>query len=225
MDERCIIASSESPDRARELVTMPALLCLRLLRRARRMHRAGLKAFGLLIGEPAAPGYPFAATDVVFFDESRNRRNDPRYRVAFRAQGDYFREFDDAGFVADPAELLAVWRAVEQSGREIVAPFHVHRRQPANFSHIDYRLHNPAFPWHLIVSLNDPVRPALQPFRVCKDPSDFGISEQDARCGSEQAYPGPEVRPLSLAAYGPRDLIRRLSTAVVPPPRTEVIAS
>jgi proteasome lid subunit RPN8/RPN11 len=214
MNEYCIIASTESPDKARELATMPAQVCLKLLRRARRMHRCGVKAFGLLLGEPGSPGHPFAATDAVFFDESKNRRNDPRYRVAFHAQGDYFRQFDDAGFVADPTELLAVWRTVEQSGREVIAPFHVHRRQPANFSHIDYRLHNPAFSWHLIVSLNDPKRPALQPFRVCKDPFDFGISENDARTGSEHAYPGPEVQPLSLAVHGPRDLVERLSTAV-----------
>src|SRR5438128_9149719 len=158
MDEFCIIASAESPEKARELATMPAPVCLKLLRRARRMHRAGRKAFGLLLGEPGSPGHPFAATDVVFFDESKNRRNDPSYRVAFHAQGDYFRRFNDAGFVADPTELLAVWRTAEQSGREVVAPFHVHRRQPANFSHIDYRPHNPGFSLHLSVSPSDPPR-------------------------------------------------------------------
>ena len=65
----------------------------------------------------------------MFSDPLRNRRNDPGHRAAFRAQGEYFRRFDDAGSVADPAELLAAWRAIEDSGRQVVAPFHSHRRR------------------------------------------------------------------------------------------------
>jgi hypothetical protein len=107
----------------------------------------------------------------VFFNPRKNRRNDPGHRAAFRAQGGYFRQYDDAGFVADPAELLAVWRAIENSAQQVVAPFHTHRRQPTNFSVIDYRLHNPVFAWHLIISLRNPRHPVLQPFRVDKEPS------------------------------------------------------
>src|SRR5262250_2338930 len=197
-------------------VDMPAALCLGLLRQAAGIHRAGLKSYGLLIAEPGAAGYPFTATGVVFLDPRKNRRNDPGHRAAFRAQGDYFRQFDDAGFVADPAELLAAYRAIEDSGREIVAPFHSHRRQPANFSVIDYRLHNPAFAWHLIISLRDPRCPVLQPFRVDKDLSDFGISDQDAFQGSELAYQGPEVEPLALVARGAHQAIRQLASTLHP---------
>src|SRR5262249_52840552 len=157
-------------------VTMPAALCLQVLRQAARIHRAGLKSYGLLVAEPGTAGDPLSATGGGFFDSPENRPNDPRPPAAVRAQGGYFPPLDDAGFVADPAELLAACRAIEDSGREIVAPFHSHRRQPANFSLIDYRLHNPAFAWHLIISLADPRRPVLQPFGVAKDPSDFGIS-------------------------------------------------
>ena len=147
-------------------------------------------------------------------DSRHNRRNDPAHRAAFRAQGEYFRQFDDAGFVADPAELLAVWRAIVDSGRQVVAPFHSHRRQPANFSLIDYRLHNPAFGWHLIISLRDPRRPVLQPFAVHKQLSDFGISDRDACQDSQLAYPGPEVRPLALTAHGAHRAIRQLTTTL-----------
>ena len=73
-------------------VTMPAALCLGLLRQAAGIHRAGLKSYGLLVAEPGAAGYPFTATGVVFFDPRKNRRNDPGYRAAFHAQGDYFRQ-------------------------------------------------------------------------------------------------------------------------------------
>jgi proteasome lid subunit RPN8/RPN11 len=199
-----------------DAVAMPAGLCQQMLRRAAQIHRAGLKSYGLLIAEPDAAGFPFTATGVVFLDSHRNRRNDPGNRSAFRAQGEYFRQFDDAGFVADPAELLAVFRAIEDSGAQMVAPFHSHRRQPANFSLIDYRLHNPAFAWHLIISLRDPLRPVVQPFRVTKELSDFGISDQDTCQGSELAYHGPEVEPLTLVAHGRRPALHRLTRAMDP---------
>jgi hypothetical protein len=199
-------------------VVLPASLCQRLLRQAAQIHRAGLKSYGLLTAEPGAAGYPFTATGVVFLDARKNRRNDPGHRAAFRAQGEYFRQFDDAGFVADPSELLAVFRAIDDSGAQVVAPFHSHRRQPANFSLIDYRLHNPAFAWHLIISLRDPLRPVVQPFRVRKELSDFGITDHDDGQGSELAYQGPEVQPLALVAHGPRPALHRLMHTLHPQP-------
>ena len=210
------VVSPRGRDTAGAAVVMPAELCLGLLRRAARIHRAGLKSYGLLVAEPGTAGYPFTAAGVVFLDPARNRRNDPGHRAAFRAQGEYFRQYDDAGFVADPAELLAVWRAIEDSGRQVVAPFHSHRRQPANFSLIDFRLHNPAFGWHLIISLRDPRHPVLQPFRVQKDLSDFGISDRDACQGSELAYRGPEVEPLALVARGAPQAIGQLTGTLAP---------
>jgi proteasome lid subunit RPN8/RPN11 len=210
------VLSPQRGDGVHDAVDMPAALCLQLLHRAAEIHRMGLKSYGLLIAEPGTPGYPFTATDVVFLDSRKNRRNDPGYRAAFRAQGDYFRQFDDAGFVADPAELLAVYHAIEDRGAQIVAPFHTHRRQPANFSLIDYRLHNPAFTWHLIISLRDPAHPVLQPFRVHKQLTDLGISDQDAHQGSELAYPGPEVTPLTLVVRGAHQPVRQLASTLRP---------
>jgi proteasome lid subunit RPN8/RPN11 len=198
MSELRVVVSEQAGRGPDDAVVMPAELFLRLLGTAQQIHRAGLKSFGLLVAEPGTDGYPFRPTDVVFFDSRKNRRNDPENRRAFHAQGEYFRQFDDAGFVADPAELLAAYRRIEDSGREIVAAFHSHRRQPPNFSVIDYRLHNPAFAWHLIICLRDPQHPELQPYRVYKQLSEFGISEHDALRGSELTYDGPEVEPLSL---------------------------
>lgn len=133
-------------------IRMPAPLYSRLLRQAQDLNAAGLKAYGLLIGDPAHPDFPYQAVDVALFDPHRNRRNEPANRAAFHAQGSYFRAYEDAGFVADPTDLLHTWQSIERRGLEPVAAFHVHRRQPANFSTIDYRLHNPAFAWHLIIS-------------------------------------------------------------------------
>lgn len=199
-----------------DVVHMPAGVAATLLERAQELHRAGLKAFGLLLGDPGSVRHPFQATDFVLLDPTKNRRNDPHNQAAFHAQGSYFRQYDDAGFVADPGELLRVHRQIEESGREIVAPFHIHRRQPANFSVIDYRLHNPAFGWHLVVSLRDQWRPQLQPFRVRKPDSDMGISDSDRGHGSEQAYVGPEVAPISLIAHGSDVETSRLLHALHP---------
>ena len=91
-----------------------------------------------------------------------------------------------------------------------MAPFHVHRRQPCNFSSIDFRLHNPAFRWHLIISLQEPGHPVVQPFAVDKALEDFGISEDDALEGSESAYAGPEVRPLQLA-FSTQNIIEQVA--------------
>ena len=190
-----------------DTATMPAQACLGFLCHAIQVHQAGLKSYGLLVTEPDAAGYPFCATEVVFLDSRRNRRNDRGNRAAFEAQGDYFRRHDDAGFVADPTDLLAAYRRIEDSGREIVGVFHSHRRQPANFSWIDFRLHNPAFAWHLIISFHAGPLPQLQPFRVDKHDleasiGEVGIDAHDDREGSELAYPGPEVVPLSLRIDG-----------------------
>jgi proteasome lid subunit RPN8/RPN11 len=181
-----------------ESVLLPEPVRRRLLGTAGAVHAAGLKSFGLLVAPPEHPAFPFVATDVVFFDPLRNRRNDPAHRVAFEAQGEYFRSYDDAGFVADAGEVLDVFRRVEDAGLEVVAMFHAHRRQPANFSTIDFRLHNPAIPWHLIISLRDPGHPVLRAFAVRKDPENFGIGVDDDNEGSEQPYTGPEVTPLEL---------------------------
>jgi proteasome lid subunit RPN8/RPN11 len=171
----------------------------RLLDTTTAVHAAGLKSFGLLLASPTDRGFPYVATDVAFFDPTKNRRNDPAMRTAFEAQGEYFRSYDDAGFVADATELLEVYRRLDEYDLEAVALFHVHRRQPANFSHIDFRLHNPAYAWHLIVSLRDPAHPVLRPFAVRKDlASEFGISADDRNEGSEKSYAGPEVAPLRL---------------------------
>jgi proteasome lid subunit RPN8/RPN11 len=171
----------------------------RLLGTTTAVHASGLKSFGLLLADPSDPRFPFVATDVAFFDPMKNRRNDPGVRSAFEAQGEYFRAYDDAGFVADATELLEIYRRLDACDLDAVALFHVHRRQPANFSVIDFRLHNPAYPWHLIISLRDPAHPVLRPFAVRKDPgSEFGISAEDHNEGSEQTYRGPEVTPLRL---------------------------
>jgi proteasome lid subunit RPN8/RPN11 len=188
----------------RQNVRLSRTLLARLLDTTAAVHAAGLKSFGLLLADPLDPDFPFAATDVAFFDPTKNRRNDPALRPVFEAQGEYFRAYDDAGFVADPAELLAIHRRLDASRLEAVALFHVHRRQPANFSVIDFRLHNPAYPWHLIISLRDPAHPVLQPFAVRKElTSDFGISARDHNEGSEQTYTGPEVTPLRLVVQAP----------------------
>jgi proteasome lid subunit RPN8/RPN11 len=190
----------EAPDsdRSEDGLVLPGEVVDRFYARAQAIHASGLKSYGLFVADPRSPGYPFTACDAVFFDPAKNRRNDPRLRPAFEAQGGYFKSYDDAGFVADSHDLLRVHQQLEKSGLEAVAMFHSHRRQPANFSHIDYRLHNPAYSWHLIVAMRDPHRPVLRAFEVRKDSRNFGIDPSDNNQNSELDYTGPEVRPLRI---------------------------
>jgi proteasome lid subunit RPN8/RPN11 len=188
-----------------DVVRLPDPVRHRLVSTAVAVHHAGLKSFGLLVASPDHPDFPYTASDVFFFDPLRNRRNEPANRAAFEAQGTYFRSYDDAGFVADSAEVLDVFRRVDDAGLEVVAMFHAHRRQPANFSVIDFRLHNPAIPWHLIICLRDPEHPVLRAFAVRKDPTIFGISADEGNEDSEQSYTGPEVTPLELVSSAPED--------------------
>jgi proteasome lid subunit RPN8/RPN11 len=188
----------DSLNRAPSAIQMPAEPYWRLLHRAQMLNATGLKAYGLLVGDPRDPAFPYRAVDVVVLDPHQNRRNEPGNRAAFHAQGSYFRAYEDAGFVADPIDLLQAWQRIERAGLEPVAAFHVHRRQPANFSSIDYRLHNPAFAWHMIISLRDPAAPDVRPFLVRKNPDDMGIDEHDDLEDSELSYQGPEVTPIDL---------------------------
>src|SRR5215468_12711122 len=86
-DAAAALVSPRGGGSAGDAVAPPAELCLGLLRGAARVHRAGLKSYGLLVAEPGTAGYPFTATGVVFLDSRKNRRNDPGHRAAFRAQG------------------------------------------------------------------------------------------------------------------------------------------
>lgn len=180
-------------------VHLGAPLLQQFLDTTTRINARGLKSFGLFVAHPDHPQFPFAATDVVFFDPEKNRRNEAPFRPAFEGQGSYFRDYDDAGFVADSAEVLAAARRLDDLGLEAVAMFHTHRRQPANFSHIDFRLHNPAYAWHLIVSFATAGEPVARAFGVTKTSLEFGISAGDGNEGSERSYLGPEVEPLPLS--------------------------
>jgi proteasome lid subunit RPN8/RPN11 len=198
--KQIVVSPVPAEYRNHEPVIMPARLCLQFLQHSRAIHADGFKSYGVFTVE--AGGSTFRPVDVRFFDPTQNRRNSPEYRAAFEAQGIYFRAHDDAGFVVDVKELADVERAVDQVGQMIVAPFHSHRRQPPNFSDIDYRLHNPFFCWHLVVCLRNPASPQLQPFLVDKSLDDFGIDASDNREGSECAYQGDNVRPLELIVEG-----------------------
>jgi proteasome lid subunit RPN8/RPN11 len=206
-------------------LSMPAAVFLRFLQEAERFQNGGVKSYGLFTAEPDLSGTPFRATDVVFLDGRRNRRNDPVNRAEFEAQGTYFRRHLDAGFVADSTDLLTAYRQIEAAGREIVGIFHSHRRQPANFSWIDFRLHNPAFAWHLILSYGTGPVPRVQPFRVDKDGTEAGIRRDDDREGSELAYPGPEVSPLQLVVDGTPAQVQACVAAVSPRLSSLVTAS
>ena len=201
-------AVSVCPGGSDHLVVMPAPLFLRFLDEASRSHASGLKSFGLFLArsstEPARP------VDVFFCDPKKNRRNDREHRPGFEAQGAYFRRHHDAGFVADAREVLSMERTARALGLCPVGLFHSHRRQPANFSLVDYRLHNPFFGWHLVISMRDPERPVALVFSVDKPFDDHGLdSEVVVEDEGELPYRGPEVQQGDLVLQGRSEEIDR----------------
>jgi len=212
LTQQMVVSQVPAGSKEDQPVIMPARLCLHFLRQASAIHAHGFKSYGVFTAE--AGGSIFRPVDVWFFDPKQNRRNIPHNRAAFEAQGTYFRAHDDAGFVVDGKELLNVERAVGEVGQTIVAPFHSHRRQPPNFSDIDYYLHNPFFSWHLVVCLRNPATPTIQPFLVDKSFDDFGIDASDRREGSERPYQGDNVRPLDLVVEGRQTELDEIASAL-----------
>ncbi len=197
------IVVSHQSDGSGRCILFRAPLFMSFMRRVTSVHVAGLKSYGLFLASPALGADDVCPSDACFFDPANNRRNECEHRAAFEAQGAYFRRHDDAGFVADPREVMALQNRIGRTGEQMVAPFHSHRRQPANFSSIDYRLHNPLFGWHLVVSMRDPKHPRLQTFAIEKPFADYGISDADAIDGEgEVSYEGPEVSPIHLIVEG-----------------------
>ena len=198
-------------------VYMSARLYLHLIDEASRIHAKGLKSYGIFLAKQHSENYEFRPTNVIFFKSENNKRNDPEHRAAFEAQGSYFRKYSDAGFWVDPQEIYNLQRRLTQTGDVMIAPFHSHRRQPANFGIIDYKLHNPLFPWHLVISMQEPEQPKLQPFRVCKDLSSYGINTDDLvetedETGGQNPYTGADVTPMNLVIEDSNSEIQKVSS-------------
>jgi proteasome lid subunit RPN8/RPN11 len=127
------------------------------------------KSFGYFISG-IGPGRP---TDFILLDE--NVRNAASWKPRFEAYGRYFVDHDDAGFVSTPDEAWRVQKRIWDRGMFEVGVFHSHQRHPANFSGIDYEMHRQRYdgPWHLIISLRNPLRPVVRVFAV----SEAGVRE------------------------------------------------
>lgn len=168
------------------------------MRRVTKVHVVGLKSRGLFLASPSLGDDDDCPSEAYFFDPSNHRHDEATTRAELHAKGDPSRRPDDAGFVVDGREVLALQNRIQRTGERMIAPFHSHRRQPASFSILDYRLHNPLFGWHLVVSMRDPKHPRLQPFAIRKPLEDEGTDLDD----DDAAYEGPEVQPIQLLVEG-----------------------
>ncbi len=117
-------------------------------------------------------GYFIANADarhpVDFIHFQANVRNEHGSREAFHRYGQYFVKYEDAGFLATPAESWQIQKQIWSRGMFEVGVFHTHQRHPANFSRIDYDLHMDRFEalWHVVLSLRNPQIPQLRAFDV-----------------------------------------------------------
>jgi formylglycine-generating enzyme required for sulfatase activity/proteasome lid subunit RPN8/RPN11 len=166
-----------------QVVLRPALR-ERLLRTIQ--QRLPRKSFGFLISSEES-GTP---EDFVLFEG--NIRNSEVWKPQFEAYGRYFVQHDDAGFVALPEECWRLQKAIWKRGMAEVGVFHSHLRHPANFSQIDYELHNQRFHnlWHLIISVRNPEFPQMRAFDVSAE----GVHELTIASDDVQTVPKTPCR-------------------------------
>lgn len=156
-----------TPPTSLDAIVMDAPLYERFVATVRR--RFPRKSFGYFISS-IGPDRP---TDFILLDE--NVRNAATWKPRFEAYGRYFVDHDDAGFVATPTEVWRVQKRIWDRGMFEVGIFHSHQRHPGNFSQIDYEMHLQRYsgPWHLVISLRNPLLPVVRVFAV----SEAGVRE------------------------------------------------
>lgn len=129
------------------------------------------KAFGMLAGTPEPDG--FAVTAV--FPLLVNRRRDERYRQAMDdVVGEHAIPSDtpnsQRGWIADPAELMAIEDACDAHGWLLFGNYHTHRvawsHDPTRdtCTHLDRSLSAGSGQWAFIVSAVDLHRPSIRAF-------------------------------------------------------------
>ena len=116
---------------------MPAAVCHRLLRQAQDYHAAGLKAFVYFSAIQKRLGTRSKHWTTSCSTHTATVGTIPRTAPHSTLKG-ATSEIRRRGLRGGSTDLLNAWRRIEESGSEVVAPFHIHRRQPGNFSTIDY---------------------------------------------------------------------------------------
>lgn len=91
----------------------------------------------------------------------------------FETIGNYYYDHEDAGFVADPYEIMEVDSAFNNAGLKKVGVFHIHQRHPNMFTFADWELHPNSDLLHLVISYRNRSYPSYKCYRVNKETKDI----------------------------------------------------
>ncbi len=116
----------------------------------------------------ASAGKQLSPTSFHFF-ESNAARLEVESKRLFSQYGPYYQ--DHKGFVADPAELIALDQRLRSTRERMVGLFHVHVDFPAVPSRLDVNAFMRTMPshaniWYAILSFLDPENPDLRAFWI-----------------------------------------------------------
>lgn len=129
-----------------------------LINEARGVDR---KCFGYLYGKDG-----IICDYYIFKKDLRREKGKKEY---FEKIGNYYRDNNDAGFLADPYEMIKVEHAFSTIGLSKIGVFHVHQRHPDVFTYADWELHPTSKLIHLVISLRNRYFPKIAWFKVNKE--------------------------------------------------------
>lgn len=119
-------------------------------------------------------GYLLTSDDVVddYYIFQEDDRLTADAQIHFEKIGNYYKDNEDAGFLATPRENYFLDEMVQNNKKQKVAMFHVHRRHPDVFTYADWELHPTSKLNHLLISLRNKLHPKIKLYTVNKETSD-----------------------------------------------------
>lgn len=119
-------------------------------------------------------GYLIASQNIVddYYIFREDARQTSLAKQHFEKIGHYYKDNQDAGFLATPEEEFLFDQMCTKTKKKVLAMFHVHRRHPDVFTYADWEMHPSSKICHLIISLRNKNQPKIRLFKINKETED-----------------------------------------------------